>query len=154
MFVKSEVYYDKNTIETILFYYLLFQIYFMLELNEETTSRPSEEAGRGIHVGFPVNRFILNLVWEEGGRVRYKLLLKESSIFVGFEVLTVMVMNSSLFWDITSCSPLKINLTFGGTCRLHHHGRRVSQAKNQREGCSNCVVIPLKLKLFSSIFYD
>jgi hypothetical protein len=25
----------------------------------------------------------------------------------------------SIFWDITSCSPLKVDRRFGGTCRLH-----------------------------------
>jgi hypothetical protein len=30
-------------------------------------------------------------------------------------------------------SPLKGNHRFGGTCRLHLHGRRISQARNQRE---------------------
>jgi hypothetical protein len=29
--------------------------------------------------------------------------------FVGFEVLTAMVMKSSVFWDIMACSPLKAN---------------------------------------------
>jgi hypothetical protein len=28
---------------------------------------------------------------------------------VGFEVLTFMVMETSIFWDITPCSPLKVN---------------------------------------------
>jgi hypothetical protein len=34
------------------------------------------------------------------------------------EVLTAMVMMSSVFWDITPCSPLEINRRFGGTFRL------------------------------------
>jgi hypothetical protein len=34
--------------------------------------------------------------------------------------------------DITPCSPLKINRSFGGTFRLHLLGRRISQARNQR----------------------
>jgi hypothetical protein len=25
----------------------------------------------------------------------------------------------SIFWDVTPCSPLKVNRHFGGTCRLH-----------------------------------
>jgi hypothetical protein len=54
---------------------------------------------------------------------------------VGFEVLTAVVMKSKIFWDITPCSPLKFNRHFGGTCRLHLQGRRISQARNQREGC-------------------
>jgi hypothetical protein len=50
-----------------------------------------------------------------------------------FEVLTAVVMKSSAFWDTTSCSPMKFNRRFGGTCRLHFQGRRISQARNQRE---------------------
>jgi hypothetical protein len=36
-------------------------------------------------------------------------------------------------WDITPCSPVKLNRRFRGTCGLHLQGRRVSQARNQRE---------------------
>jgi hypothetical protein len=32
---------------------------------------------------------------------------------VGFEVFTEVGMESSVFWDITSCSPLKVNRLFG-----------------------------------------
>jgi hypothetical protein len=52
---------------------------------------------------------------------------------VGFEVLTAVVVKSCIFWDVTPCSPLKLNRRFGGTCRLHLQGRRISQARNQRE---------------------
>jgi hypothetical protein len=38
---------------------------------------------------------------------------------VRYEVLTAVVMKSSVFWDITRCSPLKVNVRFGGTCHLH-----------------------------------
>jgi hypothetical protein len=31
-------------------------------------------------------------------------------MYVGFEVLTVVVVKSTIFWDITPCSPLKINV--------------------------------------------
>jgi hypothetical protein len=43
---------------------------------------------------------------------------------VGFEVLTAVVMKSTIFWDMTLCSPLKINRRFGRTYRLHLQGRR------------------------------
>jgi hypothetical protein len=33
--------------------------------------------------------------------------------------------------DITSCSPLKANRSFRGTCRLHLHGLRIRRARNQ-----------------------
>jgi hypothetical protein len=43
------------------------------------------------------------------------------------------VMKSSIFWYITPCSPLKVNRRFGGTCRLHLHGPKISQARNKCE---------------------
>jgi hypothetical protein len=44
--------------------------------------------------------------------------------YVGSEVLTAVVMKSTIFWDITPCSPLSVNRRFGGTYRLHLHGRK------------------------------
>jgi hypothetical protein len=34
---------------------------------------------------------------------------------IGFEILTVVLMKSYIFWDITTYSPLKVNRRFGGT---------------------------------------
>jgi hypothetical protein len=42
---------------------------------------------------------------------------------------------SSIFCDITLCSPLKVNWHFGGTC-LHLQGPRISQARTHREAGS------------------
>jgi hypothetical protein len=56
--------------------------------------------------------------------------LRETSnvcrIWVGFEVLTSVVMKSAVFWDITQCNPLKVNRRFGGTSRFYLLGRRIS----------------------------
>jgi hypothetical protein len=52
---------------------------------------------------------------------------------VRFEVLTAVVMKSTLFWDITPCSPVHVNRRFGETYRLHIQGRRISRARNQRK---------------------
>jgi hypothetical protein len=42
---------------------------------------------------------------------------------VGLEVLTPVVMKSSIFWDIASWSPVKVNRRFGGsTCYLLYAG--------------------------------
>jgi hypothetical protein len=49
--------------------------------------------------------------------------------FVGFEVLTAVVVKNSIFWDIAPYSPLKANWRFGGTCHLRLHGRRISHKK-------------------------
>jgi hypothetical protein len=38
---------------------------------------------------------------------------------VGFEVLTLVVIKSSVFCDITPYSPLKVNRSFWEKCRLH-----------------------------------
>jgi hypothetical protein len=40
---------------------------------------------------------------------------------------------SSVIWDITPRSPLKIKHRFGGTCCLHLQGQKLSQARNQQE---------------------
>jgi hypothetical protein len=50
-----------------------------------------------------------------------------------FELLTAVVIKSSIFWKTTLCSSLKVNRRFGGTCHLHIQGRKISQARNQRE---------------------
>jgi hypothetical protein len=49
--------------------------------------------------------------------------------FVGYEVLTEMVMKSIIFWGITSCSPFGVNRRHGGTYRLHLHGRKNKLSK-------------------------
>jgi hypothetical protein len=51
------------------------------------------------------------------------------SVFVGFEVLTTVVMKGINFWDITPCSPLSVNRRFGGIYRLHLQGRRNNFSK-------------------------
>jgi hypothetical protein len=38
-----------------------------------------------------------------------------------------------IFWIITSCSPLRVGRCFGGKCRSHSQGRRISQSRNQRD---------------------
>jgi hypothetical protein len=51
-----------------------------------------------------------------------------TNLLVGFEVLTAVVMKSSIFWDITPCSTLNVNRRFGETYRLHFQGRKISRA--------------------------
>jgi hypothetical protein len=38
------------------------------------------------------------------------------------------ILKSTVFWDITACSPLRVNRRFGGTFSLHFQGRRISRA--------------------------
>jgi hypothetical protein len=52
---------------------------------------------------------------------------------VGFAVLTVVVVKSTIFWDITLCSLLSVNRRFVGIYRLHLQGRKISWARNQCE---------------------
>jgi hypothetical protein len=60
----------------------------------------------------------------------------------------LMALKSTIFWDITPCSPLKVNRRFGGTCRLHLQGRRMRQVRNHREAGINQNVISQKIELF------
>jgi hypothetical protein len=41
-------------------------------------------------------------------------------------------MKSTIFWDITPCSLLKVNRRFGGTYRIHLKGR-ISRGRYHRE---------------------
>jgi hypothetical protein len=46
-----------------------------------------------------------------------------------------VVMKSSVFWDDTTCSFLKVNRLFGGTCGLHLQARSITQARNRSGSC-------------------
>jgi hypothetical protein len=57
-------------------------------------------------------------------------------------VLTAMIMKSSVFWDMTPCSPLKVNQCFGGISQFRLHCRRISQARQQHEaGSFTCFLL-------------
>jgi hypothetical protein len=61
----------------------------------------------------------------EGRIVRIKMDLKD----IRLVMLAAMVMKSCIFWDITSCNPLKVSQRFGATCRFHFQGRRISRCE-------------------------
>jgi hypothetical protein len=42
-------------------------------------------------------------------------------------------MKSTIFWNTTPCSPLKVNWRFGGTYHLHIQGQRICRARNKCE---------------------
>jgi hypothetical protein len=48
----------------------------------------------------------------------------ELSLTPSWVTRTTLWCKSSFFWDITPCSPLKVNWCFGGTCHLYLHGQR------------------------------
>jgi hypothetical protein len=50
--------------------------------------------------------------------------------------VNLIYLNSSVFWDITSYSPLKVNGHFVVKYHLHFQGRRISQAIIQCEAGS------------------
>jgi hypothetical protein len=55
--------------------------------------------------------------------------------------LSAVTQKNSVFWDITPCSPLKVNRRFGGTCHLHLQCQRISQANKQREAGSKQILV-------------
>jgi hypothetical protein len=85
------------------------------------------------------NKFLFIWIWNtcKGGwkylHKNFEFLIKTLWKFVGFEVLTPVVINSTIFWNITPCSLLKVNGCFRGTYRLHLQGRRMIRSRNQRE---------------------
>jgi hypothetical protein len=44
------------------------------------------------------------------------------------------IKKSTIFLDITPCSPLSVNRRFGGTYRLHLAGQRASRARSMKAG--------------------
>jgi hypothetical protein len=70
---------------------------------------------------------------------------KTNASILGFEVLTTVIVKSSIFWNITPCSPLKVNRRFGET------SSRVPPAFTQ---VSCLVYSPLKMVCFSETSVD
>jgi hypothetical protein len=67
---------------------------------------------------------------------------------VGFGVPTAVVMKSTVFWNITLCSPLKVNPRFRGTYRLHLQGIKISSARKEHEWrwqAELCLPLPFTL---------
>jgi hypothetical protein len=67
---------------------------------------------------------------------------------VGFEVLTAVVMKSTIFWNLTPCSPLSVNRLFGETYRLHLQGRKDMFSKKLAWKQAASGVISQKIVLF------
>jgi hypothetical protein len=92
------------------------------------------------------------LKWEI--TIYHPIICSKQCYIVGFEVLTAVVRKSSIFWDITHCSLLKVNWHFGEKYCFHLPGRRVSQARNQRvasrAGFLLCSFFDLKMETVSS----
>jgi hypothetical protein len=55
-------------------------------------------------------------------------------VFVGFRVLTAIVMKVSIFWYITRCGPLQVSGRFGGTSCLLHAGFLLELSFNTEDG--------------------
>jgi hypothetical protein len=64
-------------------------------------------------------------------------LRKEYELKAGLEVLTAVDLKSSIFWHTAACNPLKVNQSFGCTCRLHLQNLWLRQPRNQHEAGSN-----------------
>jgi hypothetical protein len=56
------------------------------------------------------------------------------------------LLKSSVFKDVTPCSPLKVNWHFRGICHLPLQGWRVSQTRNQHEELHG--ILSQKIELF------
>jgi uncharacterized membrane protein len=67
--------------------------------------------------------------------------------YIGFDVLTTVFMKNTIFWDIKSCIPLKVNRRFGVTCHILFQSRRIIRPRNKRDGGGTRSTLRLKLKL-------
>jgi hypothetical protein len=63
--------------------------------------------------------------------------------YAACEVPKAVVKKNYVFMNIMSCSPLKVNRYFVGTCRLHLQDRRRSHARNYHNASKHaCFFIP------------
>jgi hypothetical protein len=77
--------------------------------------------------------------------LRYVWFFITCIFFVGFVVLTAVVMKSSIFIDIMPCSTLKGNRSFRGTYDLHlHDGKRTLSKKPASKQVASRVDILLR----------
>jgi hypothetical protein len=104
----------------------------------ESLPRVNVSTGDGVVGHSPVQQFQFDL-------------LDNCNLCLEVEVLTAVVMKSSIFWDITPRSPFNVNRRFGGTC-LHLPGPSLSQVRNQPEAGSNHSLryVPPKRRLTSN----
>jgi hypothetical protein len=94
---------------------LLFMYYNVFIRRSITRSAKREKyiwLWQGIAITYTVD------IWKTQRRIYYILKLR-------------MLLKSSVFWDITQCSSVKLNRRLGDTYRLHLHERRVSQTWNR-----------------------
>jgi hypothetical protein len=81
--------------------------------------------------------------------------------YVGFPDVVTVVMKSYIFWDMTPCTPVKVNRRFGGIYHLHLEGRRISQARNWHVAGSQqratllvaCYLLVSCLMIFRNLFF-
>jgi hypothetical protein len=74
-------------------------------------------------------------------RVKARIKAEKNCYEVEFEILTAVTMKSTVFWVVTSCSSIELDLR--GTCRLHLQGRRVNPARNYRKQTASYLNISL-----------
>jgi hypothetical protein len=74
-------------------------------------------------------------------RSSYLLTTASEQNCVGFDVRPPVVMKSCVFWDITPCSPLKVNRRFVGACRAtyFHAGFLLSLFFDPGDGGDMCL---------------
>jgi hypothetical protein len=121
------------------FPFTYFPIHYLLPSNHSTLYDLSDECDVE-YISITVITIIRNLVEKSFLRSKENSCASAnqdiSSILWNPKVRYRVDKRSSIFWDISPCSLLKVNLSFGGICRLHLQGRRTSQARNQHEACS------------------
>jgi hypothetical protein len=69
------------------------------------------------------------LLWE----IQFKTTRGSQRNHITNKLKSICTMKSTIFCDIRPCGPLKVSRRFGGICRLHFQGWRISRARNQRE---------------------
>jgi hypothetical protein len=68
-------------------------------------------------------------------------------VSVEFEVLTAVPMKSSVIWDVTPYSPVKVIRLFGGTYHHRLQGRNKPKKETSMMNASSCLISSLALNI-------
>jgi hypothetical protein len=96
------------------------------------------------------NFWIMNTIpWRNSLRTRMRNLHSCRQVSGHPHVRTIFFTKSSILWDITQCSPLKVKRRFGGTKSLPSSGSKNKPSRNQL-----CLPPAFTLVSCSAYFFD
>jgi hypothetical protein len=96
---------------------------FMVQLHKPSTGNLGfhNDSMQCLFIPYVIVQLCFSCIW--GTTLPSMCMFKNYQLLVEYEVLTDIVMNVVIFWDIVPCS-LYVNQRFWGTCHFHLQGQK------------------------------